>query len=67
MSHVGKDVLTCELSRMEFAEALSMKPDSQFVELMFDLCDKDSNGYVSFGEFCDLIVIFSKGTGNHFL
>jgi hypothetical protein len=58
----GREILTCELSRMEFAEALSLKPNSQFVELMFDLFDKDSNGYVSFGEFLDVIVIFSKGT-----
>ena len=47
---------------MEFAKALSLKPNSQFVELMFDLFDKDGNGYVSFGEFLDVIVIFSKGT-----
>lgn len=58
---VGKEVLTCELSRTEFAEALSLKPNSQFVELMFDMCDKDSNGYVSFREFLDFIAIFSNG------
>ena len=56
-----KEVLTCELSRTEFAEALSLKPNSLFVEQMFDLVDKDRNGYLSFREFLDVIVIFAKG------
>lgn len=63
-THVGKDVLTCELSREEFAEALSLKRNSKFVELMFNVCDKDRNGYVSFKEFLDVIIIFSKGIFN---
>ena len=55
-------MLSCELSRTEFAEALSLKPNSLFVEQMFDLVDKDRNGYLSFREFLDVIVIFAKGT-----
>ena len=57
-------MLTCELSREEFAEALSLKRNSKFVELMFNVCDKDRNGYVSFKEFLDVIIIFSKGIYN---
>ncbi|XP_046845729.1 dual oxidase 2-like isoform X2 [Xenia sp. Carnegie-2017] len=58
----AKEVLSCELSRAEFAEALSLKANSLFVEQMFDLVDKDRNGYLSFREFLDVIVIFAKGT-----
>ena len=57
-----RDVLSCELSREEFADAMSMKPDSLFVEQMFQLIDTDGNGFVSFREFLDMIVIFSKGS-----
>ncbi|XP_035667435.1 dual oxidase 2-like isoform X3 [Branchiostoma floridae] len=57
----AKDVLTCELTRAEFAESLSMKPDSLFVEQMFNLVDKDGSGYINFREFLDVIVIFAKG------
>ena len=60
----AKEVLSCELSRAEFAEALSLKANSLFVEQMFDLVDKDRNGYLSFREFLDVIVIFAKGMLN---
>ncbi|XP_033120574.1 dual oxidase 2-like isoform X2 [Anneissia japonica] len=60
-SDIAKDVLTCELTKQEFAEALSMKPDSVFVDQMFDLVDKDDSGTVSFREFLDIIVIFAQG------
>ncbi|XP_078657992.1 dual oxidase 1-like isoform X1 [Branchiostoma floridae x Branchiostoma belcheri] len=58
----AKNALDCELTKVEFAEAMSLRPDSQFVVQMFDLVDKDKNGYISFREFLDLVVIFSKGT-----
>ncbi|KAI8492520.1 cuticle development, partial [Branchiostoma belcheri] len=57
----AKNALDCELTKVEFAEAMSLRPDSQFVVQMFDLVDKDKNGYISFREFLDLVVIFSKG------
>ncbi|XP_066271340.1 dual oxidase 2-like isoform X5 [Branchiostoma lanceolatum] len=57
----AKDVLTCELTRAEFAESLSMKPESLFVEQMFNLVDKDGSGYINFREFLDVIIIFAKG------
>ena len=57
-----RDILECELSRAEFADAMSLKPDSLFVDQMFQLIDQDGNGFVSFREFLDMIVIFAKGS-----
>lgn len=57
----AKEVLQCELTAAEFADALGLKPDSLFVDSMFTLADKDGNGYLSFQEFLDVIVIFMKG------
>lgn len=54
-------VTSCELTIYEFADVLSMKPNSVFIKNMFDLIDKDRNGLVSFREFLDVIVIFAKG------
>lgn len=58
----AKEVLQCELTAAEFAEALGLKPDSLFVDSMFTLADKDGNGSLSFQEFLDVIVIFMKGS-----
>lgn len=58
----AKEVLTTELTQIEFAEALSMRPESTFVQQMFSLIDKDNNGYISFREFLDVMVIFAKGS-----
>nr|XP_040824379.1 dual oxidase 2 [Ochotona curzoniae] len=57
-----REALTCELSRAEFAESLGLKPQDMFVEAMFSLADKDGNGYLSFREFLDILVVFMKGT-----
>jgi hypothetical protein len=38
-----------------------MQATSPFVEQMFQLADKDSNGYISFREFLDIMFIFAKG------
>lgn len=56
-----KEILGCELSQMEFADALAMQASSPFVEQMFQLADKDRNGYISFREFLDILFIFAKG------
>ncbi|GAB0193891.1 dual oxidase 2-like [Grus japonensis] len=61
-SKKAKESLTCELSRAEFAEALGLKAHSMFVESMFSLADKDGNGYISFREFLDILVVFMKGS-----
>lgn len=57
-----REALTCELSRAEFAECLGLKPQDMFVESMFSLADKDGNGYLSFREFLDILVVFMKGS-----
>lgn len=57
----AREVLQCELTASEFADALGLKSDSLFVDSMFTLADKDGNGYLSFQEFLDVIVIFMKG------
>ena len=57
-----RDILDCELTRDEFADAMSLKKDSLFVDQMFQLIDQDGNGFVSFREFLDMIVIFAKGS-----
>ncbi len=52
------------MTQFEFADALSLRPDSTFVQQMFALVDKDNNGYISFREFLDMIIIFAKGTAD---
>ncbi|KAM6937988.1 dual oxidase 2 [Xenentodon cancila] len=58
----AREVLQCELTASEFADALGLKADSLFVDSMFTLADKDGNGYLSFQEFLDVMVIFMKGS-----
>ena len=60
-SEAAREVLSCELTRNEFAETLQLKPNSLFVTNMFEVVDSDQNGYISFREFLDMIVIFYKG------
>ncbi|KAA0724256.1 Dual oxidase 1 [Triplophysa tibetana] len=62
LSKRTREALQCELTRAEFARVFGLKPDSLFVESMFTLADKDGNGYISFKEFLDVIVIFMTGT-----
>lgn len=57
----AREVLQCELTETEFADAFGLKSDSLFVDSMFTLADKDGNGYLSFQEFLDVMVIFMKG------
>ena len=62
--HVSNDiimVIRTSLSKNEFAEALGMKPDSLFVKQMFNCVDKDKDGRISFQEFLDTVVLFSRG------
>ncbi|XP_072402675.1 dual oxidase 2-like [Diabrotica undecimpunctata] len=61
-AHVAKEVIDTELTITEFADALSMTPANEFVKRMFTLIDKDRNGFISFREFVDLMIIFADGT-----
>lgn len=54
-------VMRTSLSRNEFASALGMKGDDVFVKMMFNIVDKDGDGRISFQEFLDTVVLFSKG------
>lgn len=54
-------IMRTSLSKQEFAEALGMRSDSLFVRQMFNCVDKDSDGNISFQEFLDTVVMFSKG------
>lgn len=57
----AREIINTELTPHEFADSLSMRPDATFVQQMFALVDSDKNGYISFREFLDMIVIFAKG------
>ncbi|KAI4457597.1 oxidase/peroxidase [Holotrichia oblita] len=57
-----KEVAQFEITMYEFADILGMHPDKEFIQRMFLLIDKDKNGFISFREFTDLLVIFAKGT-----
>lgn len=57
-------VLDCQLTKEEFAESLSLKSDSLFVDQMFRLADTDGDGVVTFREFFSLIVVFTHGTAD---
>lgn len=54
-------VMKTSLSKQEFAEALGMRIDSLFVKQMFNCVDKDKDGRISFQEFLDTVVLFTRG------
>lgn len=62
MKKHSQEILEVELSKEEFAEAMAVKPNSDFVEHFFSLIDSDRNGYISFREFLNAVVLFSKGS-----
>lgn len=65
LEEAGNDVIMVmrtSLSKREFAGALGMKSDDIFVRKMFNIVDKDGDGQISFQEFLDTVVLFSKGS-----
>uniref|UniRef100_A0A1Y1KGZ7 NAD(P)H oxidase (H2O2-forming) n=1 Tax=Photinus pyralis TaxID=7054 RepID=A0A1Y1KGZ7_PHOPY len=58
---MAKEIVHTELTLVEFAEALNMSSNAEFVVRMFNLIDKDKNGFISFREFVDLLIIFAEG------
>ena len=54
-------LINTKISKEEFASYLKLKVDSLFVEQMFAVADADDDGSISFREFLDIIVLFSKG------
>ncbi|XP_040165408.1 dual oxidase [Anopheles arabiensis] len=54
-------VMRTSLSKSEFAAALGMKQDDMFVRKMFNIVDKDKDGRISFQEFLETVVLFSRG------
>lgn len=54
-------VMRTSLSKPEFAAALGMKYDDMFVRKMFNIVDKDKDGRISFQEFLETVVLFSRG------
>ncbi|XP_064475298.1 dual oxidase 2-like [Ornithodoros turicata] len=58
----AREIVHLELTPFEFASALAVHPDSTFVQQMFVLVDRDNNGYISFREFLDMMIIFAKGS-----
>ncbi|RZC35513.1 dual oxidase 1-like, partial [Asbolus verrucosus] len=60
--NLEREIVNTELTINEFAEAMSMRAKDEFVKRMFSLIDKDKNGFISFREFVDLLIIFANGT-----
>lgn len=45
----------------EFADSLGMNPKSKFVELMFNVADKQKRGFLRYREILELVIIMSQG------
>ena len=53
--------MSMNLSNQEFANALGMKKNDIFVKKMFNIVDKEKSGRISFQNFLDTVVTFTKG------
>ena len=61
LSKEARKFIHVELSKEEFADYMKLKPNSMFVEQMFNIADSDQSGAISFREFLDIMVLFTKG------
>ena len=61
-SGVEQSVLECELTRDEFAAALGLRPQQEFVEKVFPQVDRDNNGTISYREFFNFMIVYSSGS-----
>ncbi|XP_078488213.1 dual oxidase 2 isoform X1 [Ciona intestinalis] len=61
-SREARKFIHVELSKKEFADYLKLKPNSLFVDQMFSSADSDGSGAISFREFLDIMVLFTKGS-----
>lgn len=48
------------LTRQEFAAALGMKANDVFVKKMFLIVDKEKTGTISFQNFLDTVILFTR-------
>ena len=62
-SREARKFIHVEISKKEFADYMKLKPTSSFVENMFNTADVDNSGSISFREFLDIMVLFTKGMG----
>ncbi|XP_067931933.1 dual oxidase 1-like [Watersipora subatra] len=58
----NREIIEFEISKEEFADSLGMKANSRFVELMFNVADKQKRGFLRFREILELVIIMSKGS-----
>ena len=54
--------MSINLTNQEFADALGMKKNDIFVKKMFNIVDKEKSGKITFQNFLDTVVLFTKGT-----
>merc|ERR1719150_180765 len=54
--------MSMSLTNQEFANALGMKKNDIFVKKMFNIVDKEKSGSISFQNFLDTVVLFTKGS-----
>ena len=54
--------MSMSLTNQEFANALGMKKNDIFVKKMFNIVDKEKSGRISFQNFLDTVVLFTKGS-----
>jgi len=60
-NHVSPAVLRTTLTRSEFAEALGMDENDLFIERMFLVVTRNHGNKMSFQDFLETVVRFTKG------